>query len=124
MKRNDQEFLVQQIRAQYTEKEHTQLDALKELDKKVKRPANVFAYVFGSISAIIMGSGMSLVMTDIGQMLGMENTMVPGIVIGVVGMLLAIINYPVYKKMLASRKDKYAAQIVELSEKIMADAEK
>lgn len=124
MKRNDQEFLVQQIRAQYTEKEHTQLDALKELDKKVKRPANVFAYVFGSISAIIMGSGMSLVMTDIGQMLGMENTMVLGIVIGVVGMLLAIINYPVYKKMLASRKDKYAAQIVELSEKIMADAEK
>ena len=124
MKRNDQEFLVQQIRAQYTEKEHTQLDALKELDKKVKRPANVFAYVFGSISAIIMGSGMSLVMTDIGQMLGMESTMVPGIVIGVVGMLLAIINYPVYKKMLASRKDKYAAQIVELSEKIMADAEK
>ena len=124
MKRNDQEFLVQQIRAQYTEKEHTQLDALKELDKKVKRPANVFAYVFGSISAIIMGSGMSLVMTDIGQMLGMENTMVLGIVIGVVGMLLAIINYPIYKKMLASRKNKYAAQIVELSEKIMADAEK
>jgi len=124
MKRNDQEFLVQQIRAQYTEKEHTQLDALKELDKKVKRPANVFAYVFGSISAIIMGSGMSLVMTDIGQMLGMESTMVPGIVIGVVGMLLAIINYPIYKKMLASRKNKYAAQIVELSEKIMADAEK
>ena len=124
MKRNDQEFLVQQIRAQYTEKEHTQLDALKELDKKVKRPVNVFAYVFGSISAIIMGSGMSLVMTDIGQMLGMESTMVPGIVIGVVGMLLAIINYPIYKKMLASRKNKYAAQIVELSEKIMADAEK
>lgn len=124
MKRNDQEFLVQQIRAQYTEKEHTQLDALKELDKKVKRPVNVFAYVFGSISAIIMGSGMSLVMTDIGQILGMESTMVPGIVIGVVGMLLAIINYPIYKKMLASRKNKYAAQIVELSEKIMADAEK
>lgn len=124
MKRNDQEFLVQQIRAQYTEKEHTQLDALKELDKKVKRPANVFAYVFGSISAIIMGSGMSLVMTDIGQMIGMENTLVPGIVIGVVGMMLAIINYPIYKKMLASRKNKYAAQIVELSEKITANAEK
>ena len=43
MDRNDKEFLVQKIRTQYTEKEHTQLDALKELDAKVKRPANVFA---------------------------------------------------------------------------------
>lgn len=53
MDRNDKEFLVQKIRTQYTEKEHTQLDALKELDAKVKRPANVFAYIFGSVSAII-----------------------------------------------------------------------
>lgn len=66
MNKNDQEFLVQKIRTQYTEKEHTGLDELKELDTKVKRPANVFAYIFGSISAIIMGAGMSLVMTDIG----------------------------------------------------------
>ena len=61
MNRNDQEFLVQKIRSQYTEKESTELDALRNLDAKVKRPANVFAYVFGSISAVIMGAGMSLV---------------------------------------------------------------
>ncbi|MBQ2936003.1 MAG: dihydropteridine reductase [Lachnospiraceae bacterium] len=121
MNRNDQEFLVQKIRTQYTEKEHTRLDELKELDTKVKRPANVFAYVFGSISAIIMGSGMSLVMTDIGSSIGMEDTMVPGIVIGVVGMLMAIVNYPIYKKMLASRRKKYADKIMELSDKIMSN---
>lgn len=46
MNKNDQEFLVQKIRTQYTEKEHTQLDALKELDHKVKRPATIFAYTF------------------------------------------------------------------------------
>lgn len=122
MERNDQEFLVQKIRTQYVEKEHTQLDALKELDAKAKRPANVFAYVFGSNSAIIMGSGMSLVMTDIGQILGLENAMVLGIAIGVVGMLLALINYPIYKKMLTSRKNKYAAQILKLSEEIMSES--
>ena len=49
MNNNDQEFLVQKIRTQYTEKQHTELDALKELDAKVKRPANVFAYTYGSI---------------------------------------------------------------------------
>ena len=119
MNRNDQEFLVQKIRSQYTEKESTELDALRNLDAKVKRPANVFAYVFGSISAVIMGAGMSLVMTDIGSTIGINDPMVPGIVIGVVGMILAIINYPIYKKMLAKRKDKYAKQILELSDKII-----
>lgn len=119
MNRNDQEFLVQKIRTQYTEKQDTQLDALKALDTKVKRPANVFAYVFGCISAIVMGSGMSLVMTDIGATLGIAEAMVPGIVIGVIGILMAIINYPVYKKILASRRKKYAGKILELSEKIM-----
>ena len=119
MNRNDQEFLVQKIRTQYTEKEHTQLDALKELDAKVKRPANTFAYVFGSISAIIMGSGMSLVMTDVGSHIGLENKMAPGITIGIIGMLMAILNYPIYKRMLAFRRKKYADQIMKLSDEIM-----
>ena len=119
MNRNDQEYLVQKIRTQYTEKEHTQLDALRELDAKVKRPANIFSYIFGSISAIIMGSGMSLVMTDIGSALGMSSTMAPGIIIGLVGLLMALINYPLYKGILNSRKNKYADQIMKLSDKIM-----
>ena len=118
--RNDQEFLVQKIRTQYTEKQHTELDALKALDARVKRPANVFAYVFGSVSAVIMGSGMSLVMTDLGTILGIENAMVPGIVIGVVGLVMALLTYPVHKSILNSRKRKYADQILKLSEKIMS----
>lgn len=121
MNRNDQEYLVQKIRTQYTEKEHTNLDALRELDAKVKRPANVFAYIFGGISAIIMGCGMSLVMTDIGSTIGMTDTMVPGIIIGIVGMLMAIINYPIYKGILGSRRKKYADQIMKLSDKIMSN---
>lgn len=119
MNKNDPKFLVQKIRTQYTEKEHTRLDALKELDSKVKKPANVFAYIFGAISAIIMGAGMSLVMTDIGAMIGMESTMVPGIAIGVVGLVLAIINYPIHKSILGSRKKKYAGEIIKLSDDIM-----
>ena len=62
----DTEFMVEKIRSQYMQEQHTELDALKELDAKVKRPANVFAYIYGSVSAIVMGAGMSLVMTNIG----------------------------------------------------------
>lgn len=119
MNKNDQEFLVQKIRTQYTEKEHTGLDELKELDTKVKRPANVFAYIFGSISAIIMGAGMSLVMTDIAETVSIQNPMLYGIIIGIVGMFMAIINYPIYKGILGSRRKKYADKIIALSDKIM-----
>lgn len=114
----DQEFAVEKIRSQYIQQENTDLDALKALDARVKKPANVFGYVYGSIGAIVMGSGMSLVMTDIGTMLGMTETLIPGIAVGVVGMVMALTTYPIYKKILNSRKKKYAARIMELSDRI------
>ena len=119
MNKNDQQFMAQKIRTQYMEKQSTELDELRALDAKVKRPANLFSYIFGSISAIIMGAGMSLVMTDIGSIIGIESAMIPGIAIGVVGMAMALINYPIYKGILNSRKKKYGAEIIKLSEKIM-----
>lgn len=119
MNKNDQQFMVQKIRTQYMEKESTELDELRELDTKVKRPANLFAYIFGSIGAVIMGAGMSLVMTDIGASLGMGDAMVPGIAVGVVGLLMALLNYPMYKRILSSRKKKYGSEILKLSDKII-----
>jgi len=120
MNKNDQQFMAQKIRAQYMEKQATELDALRELDAKVKRPAGVFAYVFGSISAIIMGAGMSLVMTDIASKIGLgADPMVLGTIIGIVGLGMALINYPIYRGILNRRKEKYAPQILKMSEKIM-----
>ena len=123
MNRNDQEFIVQKIRTHYMEKDNSQkdIDLLRELDAEVKHPANVFGYVFGSIGAIIMGAGMSLVMTDIGAQLGISNSMPVGIIVGIAGMIMAIANYPIYKSILNTRKEKYAGRILELSEKIMAN---
>ena len=118
MSNNDQEFLVQKIRTQYTEKQHTELDALKALDARVKRPVHVFGYIYGGLSAIIMGAGMSLVMTDIGSSIGVAEPMTPGIVIGVVGLAMAVSTWPICKKLLAVRKKKYAPEILKLSEKI------
>ena len=114
---------VLNIRKKYMPQEKSPLDALKALDAKVNRPANVFAYTYGSVSAIIMGAGMSLVMTDIGSTLGMSDTMVPGIIIGIVGMLMAIINNPMYKRILGSRRKKYADQIMKLSDEILGNRE-
>lgn len=115
---NEQEYLVQKIRTQYTEKQHTELDELRALDRKVKMPANAFAYSFGAVSALIMGSGMSLIMTDIGQTIGMASPMTPGVVIGLAGMVMAIANYPIYKGILTGRRKKYAQQIIALSDRL------
>ena len=112
------EFMVEKIRSQYTEQERTELDALKALDAKVKKPANVFGFTYGSLGTIVMGAGMSLVMTDIGTILGMAETLVPGIVIGIAGLIMVLTTYPIYKKILNSRKRKYASKIIELSDRI------
>ena len=124
MNRNDKSFMVEKIRTKYVEKKDSSLDELRKLDKKVKAPAEVFAYIFGSISALIMGAGMSLVMTDVANMLGLGDMTVPGIAVGVVGMVLAIVNYPIYKGILSSRKNKYADKILALSNKILSEEEK
>ena len=122
MNRNDQQFMAQKIRTQYVEKKNSELDILRRLDAMVKRPANVFAYVFGSIGAIVMGGGMSLVMTDIAESVGISgDPMIMGIAVGVIGLAMALVNYPIYKGILKSRKKKYAQSILELSEKIIGE---
>ena len=115
----DKEFVVEKIRSQYTEQEHTELEELKALDTKVKKPAKVFGYTYGSIGAIIMGAGMSLILTDIGTKIGLTATLVPGIAVGVAGLAMSCTTYPIYKKILNSRKKKYADRIMELSDRIM-----
>ena len=119
MNKNDQQFMAQKIRTQYMEKTPSELDTLRKLDSKVKRPASIFAYIYGSISAIIMGAGMSLVMTDIGAAIGITSALIPGIAIGAVGLGMALLTYPMYKGILNSRKKKYGAEIINLSDKIM-----
>lgn len=119
MNKNDKEFMAQKIRTQYVEKQATEIDELRELDARVKRPANVFAYVFGVLAAIVMGCGMSIIMTDIGDTLNIGNTMTVGIIIGSVGLIMALINYPIYNGILGARKKKYSEQILKLSDKIL-----
>ncbi len=119
MDRNDQEFIVEKIRTQYIDKEDRDINQLKAMDAKVKRPANLLAYTLGTLGAIIMGSGMSLVMTDISEKLGISNPMVSGIVIGVIGLAVVTVNYPLYKRILSKRRKKYAQAIIAVSNSII-----
>jgi hypothetical protein len=104
---------IQKIRANYEAKQRTKLEELKDLDKRVTTPATVFAYIFGSIGALVLGLGMCLAMQVIG------NSMALGIVIGLFGIAWVSVTYPTYKAMLKARRNKYSKQIFELSDSLL-----
>ena len=125
MNRNDQRIVAERIRAQYIESEaqESKLDVLCRLDREVKRPAEIISLIIGILAALVMGSGMSLVMTDIGATLGIAASLPIGIIVGCFGLGLALINYPIYTRILDSRKTKLGPRILELSESIVAESE-
>lgn len=114
--RNNEEILA--IRSKYLPKSESKLEELKELDTKVKRPANVFAYIFGTISAIIMGCGMSLAMTDISG-LSIFLSMLIGIPVGLVGIVLVALAYPLYRSVLKKARKRIAPEIIRLSDELL-----
>ncbi|MGN0817816.1 MAG: dihydropteridine reductase [Candidatus Coproplasma sp.] len=114
---NEQKEYAQRLKEEYGEHSRDAVDDLRELDAKVKRPANVFAYTFGIVGSLVLGSGMCLAMGVIG---GAAAYALPlGIVIGVAGIGLVVANYFIYRAILKSRKKRYAAQILSLSEGLL-----
>ncbi len=111
----NQTNIVNKIKDSYCEKQITKLDELKSLDKKVKRPAKIFAYIFGVAGTLILGVGMCFAMKVIGDIMAL------GIVVGLIGILITAINYPIYKQILKKRKRKYSSEIIQLSEEIVAE---
>ena len=109
----NEKLIAQKIRSRYVEKKTTDIDNLRELDKKVKMPAIIFAYVFGVIGALVLGTGMCLAMKVIGSSVAL------GVVIGLVGILMVAVNYFIYSYILNFRKDKYSKEIIALSDKII-----
>lgn len=108
-------ILAESIAKEYAPKDSSKIVALKKLDRRAKMPATVFAYTFGIISSLVVGTGMCLAMQVIGS-----GTMaiVIGIVVGIIGFVGCGVNYPIYKKMLEKSKSKYAFEIVTLAREI------
>lgn len=113
---NTDKIYAEQIANEYSVKETSKVVNLRKLDAKAKRPANIFAYTCGIVSALLLGVGMCLSMHVIGE----ESTLtfVLGIVVGLVGLIGAGVNYPLYKKILEKGKQKYAGVIIRLARQI------
>lgn len=106
---------AESIAKEYAPRNTSKLIALRKLDRKAKLPAQVFTYSFGIAAALLLGLGMCLSMRVIGSGTSM---MVLGIVLGLLGIVGASINYPIYKRLLENGKKKYAYDIVQLAKEI------
>ena len=112
---------IRRIRQKYQVQEQNEMNRLRKMDAKVTQKATTISLVFGIIGALVMGTGMSFIMTDIGTIFGINDIeeMVIGIVIGMIGMILVVLAYPVYNKVQKKEREKIAPEILKLTEALM-----
>ena len=113
---NTDKIYAEQLANEYAPKDTSKVVALRKLDSRAKLPATVFTYTLGVIAALVFGTGMCLAMGVIGG--GTTGSLVLGIAVGLVGMLGMGINLPIYRKILARGKQKYAYEIMQLAREI------
>ena len=109
---------VEAIRQKYLPKEEDKMEQLRRLHAIPTQKAQAAALSAGIAGTLIMGTGMSLVMTEIGDLLG-SLAIVAGITVGIVGIVLAALAYPVYNRVLKKQRQKIAPEILRLSEELL-----
>ena len=114
---------LKRIREKYTEstEEEDKMARLRRLDASVTGTAQVIALAFGVIGTLILGFGMSLVMTELAEALGISGdaAMVIGIIVGIVGGILASLAYPIYNAIVKAKRKKLAPEIIRLTDELM-----
>ena len=109
---------VEEIRKKYLPREEDKMEQLRKLHAIPTQKAQAASLAVGVIGALILGTGMSVCLTDIGAALG-SLAMVIGILVGVVGMVLVALAYPLYNRVLKKNRDKIAPEILRLSDELL-----
>lgn len=104
---------IEAIKKKYVKKENDKLEQLRNLDKSAERPGTIWAIISGIIGTLLLGVGMSCCLV------WGEKFYVPGIIVGVCGIVLICIAYPLYKKITKKEREKIAPQILSLSEELL-----
>ena len=114
---------LKRIRDKYTAPTEVEdkMARLRRLDASVTNTAQAVALVFGVIGTLILGFGMSLVMTELAESLGISGdaAMVIGIIVGIIGGILASLAYPIYNAIVKAKRKKLAPEIIRLTDELM-----
>lgn len=114
---------LKRIRDKYTVPTEVEdkMARLRRLDASVTNTAQTVALVFGIVGALILGFGMSLIMTDLSKLLGSHKdmAMVIGIVIGIIGGIISSLAYPIYNVIVSAKRKKLAPEILRLTDELI-----
>lgn len=114
----EEKKLIKSIKEQYMPKDNNQkkIDLLKSLDNKVKSIPMILGLSFGVIGVLLFGTGLTF-------FLEWTNLFVIGIPFSLIGTIMMLLAYPIYKKVLNNLKNKYGKQIIELSNELLNESE-
>lgn len=114
----EQQEEIKQIRQKYAAPEENKMEQLRKLDRQASRKAQAWAIAFGAIGALVLGTGMSLAMTDLSGFLG-GTAMIIGIPVGLVGIALVTLAFPIYNRILKKERQRIAPEILRLTDELM-----
>lgn len=112
---------IKKIRKKYTlmTEPEDKMTALRRLDASVYSKATAISLIVGIIGALVMGFGMSLILTDIAASLSQALVMIIGVIFGIIGMVMVSLAYPLYNKTLKKEREKIAPEILRLTDELM-----
>ncbi len=114
---------IKAIKDKYSQpkQEEDKMTKLRRLDASVTRKATVASLVLGIIGTLILGTGMSFAMTDIGKVIGLKGdiSMIMGIIVGIIGIVILSVAYPVYNNIVEKQRKKIAPEIIRISDELL-----
>lgn len=117
----EQQQEIETIRKKYMPANEDKMEQLRKMDRNVSNKATMLSIIVGVIGTLIMGAGMSLVMTNIGASMGMSTTasLVVGIIVGIIGMAILGVAYPIYNYTIKKEREKIAPEIIRLTDELL-----
>lgn len=110
---------LKKIREKYIAKEEDdKMQRLRRLDGSVTKKASIYSIIVGTVGALILGFGMSLIMSELGNAFGAAATPV-GIIVGILGAAEAAAAYPLYNVILKSERKKIASEVIRLTDELI-----
>lgn len=109
---------IEAIRKKYLPKEEDKMEQLRKLHYSATQKAQAASIAIGVVGALVLGTGMSLCMTELGAALG-HFAVVLGIVVGLIGLILVALAYPVFHRVLKKERERIAPEILRLSEELL-----
>ena len=112
---------IRAIRSKYEKREESKLERLRRLDRGAENRATAISLIFGIIGTLILGFGMSLIMSELSTMLGLSgiSAIALGVILGAAGGVLVALAYPIYDYVIKKERERIAPEILRLTDELM-----